>query len=147
MWYICELLGVRKDQVDSVIEDTLLRYNLKEHEFKTANDLSGGNKRKLTCAMALLGNPDVMIVDEVSAGVDPVARRLIWKAMKHDAHDSALLLTTHTLEEAEALANKIGIMAQGKLKCLGTLQQIQTTYGSGFEIEINLRVSDLQKEL
>jgi len=70
----------------------------------------------------LLGSPDVMIIDEVSAGVDPVARRKIWKAMHFESDKSALLLTTHTMEEAEALATKIGIMASGKLKCFGSLQ-------------------------
>lgn len=63
-----------------------------------------------------------MFVDEVSAGVDPVARRKIWKAMRFESDKSALLLTTHTMEEAESLATKIGIMVAGKLKCFGTLQ-------------------------
>lgn len=72
----------------------------------------------------MLGSPKVMIVDEVSAGVDPVARRIVWKGMRFEADQSALLLTTHTMEEAEALATNIGIMASGKLKCMGTLQQI-----------------------
>lgn len=83
--------------------------------------LSGGNKRKLCCAMALMGNPAVILVDEVSAGVDPVARRKVWKAMRFECDKSALILTTHTMEEAESLATKIGIMANGKLKCFGTL--------------------------
>lgn len=97
--------------------------------------------------MALMGNPKLMLVDEVSAGVDPVARRKVWKAMRYEGENSALLLTTHTMEEAESLATKIGIMARGKLKCFGSLQQIQQTYGSGFEIEMNLRLDDLEKEL
>lgn len=70
----------------------------------------------------MLGSPNVMIIDEVSAGVDPVARRKVWKAMRFEADQSALLLTTHTMEEAEALSSKIGIMASGKLKCFGSLQ-------------------------
>ena len=69
-----------------------------------------------------MGNPDVCLVDEVSAGVDPVARRKVWKAMRQETENSALLLTTHTMEEAESLATKIGIMVAGKFKCLGTLQ-------------------------
>lgn len=121
LWYFCELIGIKRDQVDMTIEDTLQRFDLKEHEHKRSVTLSGGNKRKLTCAQACLGNPKVIVVDEVSAGVDPVARRKIWKAMKHEAKDSALILTTHTMEEAEALATKIGIMVAGKFKCFGTL--------------------------
>jgi ABC-type multidrug transport system ATPase subunit len=99
-------------------------YDLIEHKDKSASNLSGGNKRKLCCAQALMGCPPVMFVDEVSAGVDPVARRKVWKAMQLEGKNSALVLTTHTMEEAESLANKIGIMASGKFKCFGTLQQI-----------------------
>lgn len=70
----------------------------------------------------MMGNPPVVFVDEVSAGVDPVARRKVWKAMRFEAKESALVLTTHTMEEAESLSNKIAIMAAGKFKCFGTLQ-------------------------
>jgi ABC-type multidrug transport system ATPase subunit len=69
----------------------------------------------------MLGCPPVVLADEVSAGVDPVARRKVWSAMRFEAQDSALVLTTHTMEEAEALSSKIGIMVKGKLKCFGTL--------------------------
>ena len=62
-----------------------------------------------------------MLVDEVSAGVDPVARRKVWKGMRFEGQNSALLLTTHTMEEAESLASKIGIMASGRFKCFGSL--------------------------
>jgi len=114
---------------------------------KKTEALSGGNKRKLCCAQAMLGNPPVMMVDEVSAGVDPVARRKVWAGMKHESTNSALILTTHTLEEAESLASKIGIMAAGKFKCYGTLQQIQKKFGSGFEIEMNLKLEELENDL
>ena len=74
--------------------------------------------------MSMLGNPKVMFVDEASTGVDPISRRLMWKGMRFESINSALILTTHTLEEVEALATKIGIMVSGHLKCYGTLQQI-----------------------
>lgn len=71
--------------------------------------------------MSMLGNPKVMFVDEASAGVDPISRRTMWKGMRFESINSALILTTHTLEEVEALASKIGIMVSGHLKCYGTL--------------------------
>jgi ABC-type multidrug transport system ATPase subunit len=88
-----------------------------------------------------------MIVDEVSTGVDPVARRIVWKGMRFEAQNSALLLTTHTMEEAEAIASRIGIMVKGQIQCLGTLYEIQKAYGDGFEIEINLNMAELAKDL
>jgi ATP-binding cassette subfamily A (ABC1) protein 3 len=83
--------------------------------------LSGGNKRKLNCAIALLGEPAVCFIDEASAGVDPGARRIMWKGIKHTSKRSAVVITTHAMEEAEALASKIGIMTSGRFKCMGTL--------------------------
>jgi len=133
--------------MDSVVRETMARFGLTEFANTRAGALSGGNKRKLCCAMALLGNPKVMFVDEASAGVDPVSRRTMWKGMRFESINSALILTTHTLEEAEALATKIGIMVSGHLKCFGTLQQIQADYGNGFEIEINLNLAELDEHL
>lgn len=75
-----------------------------------AGELSGGNKRKLTLAMTMIGRPKIVIIDEASAGVDPASRRLMWNAIKEECKDSATVLTTHTMEEAEAISDKIGIM-------------------------------------
>jgi len=120
--YIANLVGVKQQMLDSVVDNTMARFGLIDFANTRAGALSGGNKRKLCCAMALLGNPKVMFVDEASAGVDPVSRRTMWKGMRFEAVNSALILTTHTLEEAEALASKIGIMVAGHLKCFGSLQ-------------------------
>ena len=111
---------MRKETVEDVVTNTMARFDLSEYANTKAGVLSGGNKRKLCCAYAMLGNPKSMFIDEVSAGVDPVARRKVWKAMRFEAANSALILTTHTMEEAEILATKIGIMVAGKFKCLGT---------------------------
>lgn len=119
--YIANLLGVKQQMLESVVRETMARFGLTEFANTPAGNLSGGNKRKLCCAMALLGNPKVMFVDEASAGVDPVSRRTMWKGMRFESINSALILTTHTLEEAEALATKIGIMVSGHLKCFGSL--------------------------
>ena len=75
-----------------------------------AGSLSGGNKRKLCLAMALMGRPKIVYVDEASAGVDPGARRAMWRTIKSEGTNSAVVITTHAMEEAEALATKLGIM-------------------------------------
>jgi ATP-binding cassette subfamily A (ABC1) protein 3 len=121
LWYLCEMIGVRKDTVEDVVTNTIARFDLTDYTNTKAGVLSGGNKRKLCCAQAMLGNPKAIFIDEASTGVDPVARRKIWKAMQFEAANSGLILTTHTMEEAEILATKIGIMVGGKLKCFGTL--------------------------
>jgi ATP-binding cassette subfamily A (ABC1) protein 3 len=70
----------------------------------------------------MMGNPKLLLIDEASTGVDPVSRRILWKGIRFESLDSALILTTHTLEEAEALAKNISIMVTGRLKCFGTIQ-------------------------
>lgn len=94
-----------------------------------AGALSGGNKRKLTLAMAMIGRPKVVFIDEASAGVDPASRRLMWKGIRSEGQDSAVIITTHAMEEAEALSSKLGIMVEGKFSCFGTLQYIKETFG------------------
>jgi ABC-type multidrug transport system ATPase subunit len=84
--------------------------------------LSGGNKRKVCVAIALIGNPPIILLDEPSAGMDPEARRFMWSIVANIAQNksSAVVLTTHSMEEAEALSTKMGIMVKGGIfKCFG----------------------------
>ena len=75
----------------------------------TATALSGGNKRKLNTLIAMIGNPATILLDEASAGVDPFARRRLWKTIRDESQNSALIVTTHSMEEAEALSTKLAI--------------------------------------
>ena len=100
-----------------------------EFEFTAAGALSGGNKRKLCLAMALIGRPKVVYADEASSGLDPGARRTMWKAIRSEGANSAVVITTHAMEEAEELATKLGIMVQGKIKCFGSMSHIREKFG------------------
>lgn len=109
--------------------------------FKNVNAglLSGGNKRKLSFAIATLGNPAVIFLDEPSSGMDPESRRFMWNAIsKFSGKNSknSVILTTHLMEEAEALGTRIGIMVNGSFQCLGSAQYLKNRFGKGFEIEI-----------
>ena len=123
------------------------KIGLTPHKDTQAGALSGGNKRKLCLAMALIGRPKILFIDEASAGVDPGARRSMWKAIKSEGEKSAIVITTHAMEEAEALATKLGIMVQGKIKCFGTANHIREKYGSGYEVEINIDLQDIMTEM
>lgn len=107
-----------------------------------AGNLSGGNKRKLSVALAILGSPPVILLDEPSAGMDPEARRFMWNVVAElsQSKASALVLTTHSMEEAEALSTRLGIMVKGGVfKCFGTPQHIRDKFGSGYVIEIKTK--------
>lgn len=107
-----------------------------------ANNLSGGNKRKLSVALAMLGNPPLVFLDEPSTGVDPQAKRFMWNIVSKIStlrKKSAVIITTHSMEEAEALCTKMGIMVNGEFKCFGSSQHIKDKYGTGYELEIKIR--------
>jgi ABC-type multidrug transport system ATPase subunit len=97
--------------------------NLAMYEDKLAGTLSGGNKRKLSVAMALLGSPPVLLLDEPSAGMDPEARRFMWNIIANVSQKKkqcGVVITTHSMEEAEALSTKMGILVKGGVfKCFG----------------------------
>lgn len=125
------------------MEKQIKQMNLEEHRKKQAGTLSGGNKRKLSVAICLLGNPPIILLDEPSAGMDPEARRFMWSIVakiSQQRKQSAVILTTHSMEEAEALSTKMGIMVKGGIfKCFGSSQHIKNKFGTGYEIEVKVR--------
>lgn len=127
---------------EDTISEKIREMGLVEYEDKLSGTLSGGNKRKLSVAMALIGNPSIVFLDEPSTGMDPKARRFMWKVISRiskERKQSTVILTTHSMEEAEALSTRLGIMVSGNFKCIGTPQHIKSKYGKGFEIEIKVK--------
>ena len=100
-----------------------------------AGQLSGGNKRKLSCIMALIGNPRVLLLDEPTTNIDLVSRRSFYKLIKK-LSDTAVVITTHNMEEAEALCDKMAVMIDGTLKNFGSLSDIYDRYGQGYLVII-----------
>ena len=105
---------------------------LEEKRDKPAASISGGQKRKLSIAMAFCGNSKVIILDEPTAGIDTSARRQIWDILKKYRNDRIILLTTHLMYEAEYLGDKIGIMVEGKLAAEGTNFHLKNKFGIGY---------------
>ena len=145
--YIAKLCGIKSDEIEKATISLMRKIDLIAHANTAAGSLSGGNKRKLCLAMALMGRPKIVYVDEASAGVDPGARRAMWRTIKSEGANSAVVITTHAMEEAEALATKLGIMVQGRFKCIGSTNHIRVKYGSGYEIELNIDIQEMLKDL
>jgi len=135
------LKGVTHSSIASVVASQLQDLNLMNYVGSRAGQLSGGNKRKLSVAMATIGEPPMVFLDEPSAGMDPVARRGMWSVVQHIADKrkkSVVILTTHSMEEAEALCSRVAIQVDGCFRCLGTPQQIKSKYGHGLELNVRL---------
>lgn len=103
-----------------------------------AGTYSGGNKRKLSVAVALVGDPAVVLLDEPSTGMDPEARRFLWGVLSKqlEAADRCIVLTSHSMDECEALCTTLGIMAAGRFRCLGTVQHLKNRHGEGYHLSL-----------
>jgi ATP-binding cassette subfamily A (ABC1) protein 3 len=133
--------GIPKDKIKEQVEYILKCMDLEQYANVLAGTYSGGNKRKLSVAMALIGNPSVVFLDEPSAGMDPEARKNMWKILGNiKKKKSAVILTTHSMEEAEALCDRMTIMVRGRLKCIGTSTWIKNKFGDGYELEVKIEI-------
>jgi len=101
---------------------------------KPAGSLSGGNKRKLSVAIALCGGSKLVLLDEPTAGMDLGARRGLWDMLKNYRRDKIIILTTHYMDEADVLGDRIGIMAKGQMMCLGTSLFLKNRFGAGYKL-------------
>lgn len=133
-----ELRGVPHQDLDDVVNSTLRHLELEGKAKTLSSHLSGGMQRRLCTAIALIGEPDVILLDEPSAGLDPASRRNLWDVIRSTMADRAVILTTHSMEEAEALSTRIGIMVEGNLQCIGTPTHLKRTLGQDFEIVMRL---------
>jgi len=139
--------GLEGDDLERVVRGKLEQMDLTDFENKAAGSLSGGNKRKLSVAIAMIGEPSIVFLDEPSTGMDPVARRFMWEVISRISTQDALcsiILTTHSMEEAEALCTRIGIMVNGSLRCLGSGQHLKQRYGDGYEVDIKLNFASMK---
>ncbi|KAJ4906630.1 ABC transporter A family member 1 [Raphanus sativus] len=131
--------GVVDYRIDNVVMEKLVEFDLLKHSHKPSFTLSGGNKRKLSVAIAMIGDPPIVILDEPSTGMDPVAKRFMWDVISRLSTRSgktAVILTTHSMNEAQALCTRIGIMVGGRLRCIGSPQHLKTRFGNHLELEV-----------
>jgi ATP-binding cassette subfamily A (ABC1) protein 3 len=101
-----------------------------------AGQLSGGNKRKLSVAIALIGQSRLVVLDEPTAGMDLGARRKIWNMLRKQREGRIIILTTHYMDEADILGDRVGIMNEGELTCIGTPLYLKNKYGTGYSLTV-----------
>lgn len=122
--------GADKPGARAAADEVMREFGLDEVEGQKAKSLSGGWQRRLSIAMALVTKPQILFLDEPTLGLDVLARRELWKQVRALKGRVTVVLTTHYMEEAEALADRIGIMSTGRLKAVGTAQELMAATGT-----------------
>merc|ERR1711871_1096499 len=117
-----------QDMVASALEDV----DIVQFADAKAGGFSGGMKRRLSVANSLIGNPEVVYLDEPSTGLDPASRRKLWDVIGKAKGRKSIVLTTHSMEEADVLCDRIGIMANGQMQCIGTASVLKLRFGKGY---------------
>jgi len=131
--------GVPEADIPLLVYESLSLMELHPHCRKPSKRLSGGMKRKLCTALSLIGNPPVVAMDEPSSGLDPSSRRNLWKVINETMKRRAVVLTTHLLDEAEALCGRIGIMTHGTMQCIGSALHLRNKFGKGYQVVLTTK--------
>ncbi|KAM3590047.1 uncharacterized protein V6R79_002637 [Siganus canaliculatus] len=137
--FYARLRGVPEEEVAMVAEWGIQKLGLVKYSKKPAGTYSGGNKRKLSTAMALIGCPPVIFLDEPTTGMDPKARRFLWDCILSIIKEGrSVILTSHSMEECEALCTRMAIMVNGRFKCLGSIQHLKNRFGDGYTVIVRV---------
>uniref|UniRef100_A0A8D0AR12 ABC transporter domain-containing protein n=1 Tax=Sander lucioperca TaxID=283035 RepID=A0A8D0AR12_SANLU len=137
--FYARLRGVPENEITMVAEWGIQKLGLVKYSNKSAGTYSGGNKRKLSTAMALIGCPPVIFLDEPTTGMDPKARRFLWDCILSVIKEGrSVILTSHSMEECEALCTRMAIMVNGRFKCLGSIQHLKSRFGDGYTVIVRV---------
>lgn len=127
--FICGAYGMNRAESEARCAELIREFSLSEIENKRAGKLSGGWQRRLSLAMAIVSKPRLLFLDEPTLGLDVIARSELWDTIRSLKSSTTVILTTHYMEEAEALADRVGIMRDGRLLFVGTPEQIKAHAG------------------
>ncbi|XP_064423554.1 ATP-binding cassette sub-family A member 5 [Latimeria chalumnae] len=147
--------GISKKDASVIIKWVANALGLNEHLQKQVNSLPTGVQRQLCFVISMVGNPQIVLLDEPSTGMDPKGKRRIWKAIHAAFKNKArgAILTTHYMEEAEAVCDRVAIMVSGQLRCIGSIQHLKSKYGKSYHLEVKpsenveLQLEDLNREI
>lgn len=128
--------GAPAATINQEVEQAIRDVDLWEKRFDYAKNLSGGQRRRLSVAIAFIGNSKLIYLDEPTSGMDTSARRYIWEMLKKYKSNRIIVLTTHFMDEADYLGDRIGIMGQGKLICCGSSVYLKNRFGIGYNLTI-----------
>lgn len=130
----CQIKGVHDDEIPKVVDDLLNDVGLTDVRNARVISFSGGMKRRLSVAISAIGDPRIIFMDEPTSGMDPVSRKDVWTLIQKLKRNKVMILTTHAMEEADLLSDRIALICDGKFKCVGTTLYLKNTFGDGYRI-------------
>jgi len=137
------LRGIPERHIPQTVQNLAVSLSFDVHIDKISKTYSGGNKRKLSTALALVGDPQVIFLDEPTTGMDPRARRMLWDALTtYRKNEGSIVITSHSMEECEALCTRLAVMVNGQFKCLGSPQHLKSRFGEGYTLLARIGGSD-----
>ena len=142
--YMCGIKGSKANINE--IKDLIMKIGLTEKANSLCKTLSGGQKRKLCTALALIGSSNIILLDEPTSGMDPISRKALWDFLKNYQKNKIILLTTHSLDEAEYLGDRIGIMSDGQFICCGSSSYLKSKYPCGFNVNLLINSEKFTEE-
>nr|XP_025839579.1 ATP-binding cassette sub-family A member 3-like [Vulpes vulpes] len=141
------LRGVPEPDISKYVETFLYAVQLEANADDFVYIYSEGNRRRLNTAIALMGDSSVVFLDEPSTGLDPVARRLLWNTITWMCRSKAIIITSHSMEECEALCTRLAIMVKGKFKCLGSPQHLKNKFGNAYSLTAKIKFENNKSKL
>ncbi|XP_066877250.1 cholesterol transporter ABCA5 isoform X2 [Kogia breviceps] len=133
---LASIKGVPANNVIQEVQKVLLDLDMQAIKDNQAKKLSGGQKRKLSIGIAVLGNPKVLLLDEPTAGMDPCSRHIVWNLLKCRRANRVTVFSTHFMDEADILADRKAVISQGMLKCVGSSIFLKSKWGIGYRLSM-----------
>eukprot|EP00873_Tetraselmis_striata_P040658 jgi/Tetstr1/460922/TSEL_006075.t1 len=137
-----DIKGVPVSECSDSVAELIKRVGLTKAADKWAGRCSGGMRRRLSVAIALLGNPKIIYLDEPTTGMDPINRRHVWNVIQAAKQHSTIALTTHSLEEADILSDRVAVMGEGRLQYIGSSLRMKRKFGSGYLVTISFQPAE-----
>ncbi|GAM21901.1 hypothetical protein SAMD00019534_050760 [Acytostelium subglobosum LB1] len=134
--------NLKGEALHLMVDKSLAEVMLTEAQDKAVREYSGGMKRRLSLAISLIGAPTAILLDEPTTGVDPFSRRIVWDVINSYKSKCAIILTTHNMEEAEILCDRVCIIDHGLMKCIGRSGDLKTRYGAGHTLSVSTTNND-----
>ncbi|RLN06486.1 hypothetical protein BBJ28_00024284, partial [Nothophytophthora sp. Chile5] len=134
--FYARIKGYTGEELEEEVTTKIREVGLVDKRDTISSALSGGMKRKLSVAISLLGDSSLVFLDEPTSGMDPYSRRSTWEILMSNRQDRVMVLTTHFMDEADVLGDRIAIMAEGELRCCGSALYLKNRFGAGYNLTI-----------